>query len=195
VEAARAGEQGRGFAVVAGEVRSLAQRSAEAAKEIKGLITDSVDRVSQGSTLASQAGETMAEVVSSIRRVTDLMGEINTASAEQSRGVAQVSEAVTQMDQVTQQNAALVEESAGASESLRTQAQRMVEAVSVFRLAQGGAGSPLSVMQVSPGRSAANVARPSSFQPKAAASRAAAPLPAPQPAAQAGTGTDDWTSF
>ncbi len=194
VEAARAGEQGRGFAVVAGEVRSLAQRSAEAAKEIKGLITDSVDRVSQGSTLASQAGETMAEVVSSIRRVTDLMGEINTASAEQSRGVAQVSEAVTQMDQVTQQNAALVEESAGASESLHTQAQRMVEAVSVFRLAQGGGGSPLSVTAVSPGRPAANVARPS-FQPKAAASRAAAPLPAPQPAAQAGKGTDDWTSF
>jgi methyl-accepting chemotaxis protein len=201
VEAARAGEQGRGFAVVAGEVRSLAQRSAEAAKEIKGLITDSVDRVNQGSTLANQAGETMAEVVNSIRRVTDLMGEINTASGEQSRGVAQVSEAVTQMDQVTQQNAALVEESAGASESLRTQAQRLVEAVSVFRLAQSGNATPLSMTAVSPSRPAAG--RPgvphragtmvrSNVKPKAAA-----PLPAPQPqqVAQAGANNDEWTSF
>jgi methyl-accepting chemotaxis protein len=134
VEAARAGEQGRGFAVVASEVRSLAGRSADAAKEIKGLINASVEQVSQGTTLVDQAGETMTEVVASIKRVTDLMGEISNASAEQSKGVAQVGEAVSQMDQVTQQNAALVEESAAAAMSLKSQALQLVEAVAVFRL-------------------------------------------------------------
>jgi methyl-accepting chemotaxis protein len=135
VEAARAGEQGRGFAVVASEVRSLAGRSADAAKEIKGLINASVARVEQGSTLVDQAGVTMAEVVSSIKRVTDIMGEISAASTEQSTGVAQVGEAVTQMDQATQQNAALVEESAAAAESLKGQAANLVQAVAVFKLA------------------------------------------------------------
>lgn len=134
VEAARAGEQGRGFAVVAGEVRSLAQRSSEAAKEIKELITDSVERVEQGSQLVDKAGATMHEVVASIRRVTDIVGEISAASTEQSQGVAQVGEAVTQMDQTTQQNAALVEESAAAADSLSKQAQELVDAVSVFKL-------------------------------------------------------------
>ena len=134
VEAARAGEQGRGFAVVASEVRSLAGRSADAAKEIKSLITTSVERVEQGSALVDQAGVTMTEVVSSIRRVTDIMGEISAASTEQSAGVAQIGEAVTQMDQATQQNAALVEESAAAAESLKTQAQQLVQAVAVFKL-------------------------------------------------------------
>ncbi len=134
VEAARAGEQGRGFAVVASEVRSLAGRSAEAAKEIKTLISDSVTRVEQGTTLVDQAGETMTEVVSSIRRVTDIMGEISAASSEQSAGVSQVGEAVTQMDQATQQNAALVEEMAAAASSLKSQAQDLVSTVAVFKL-------------------------------------------------------------
>jgi methyl-accepting chemotaxis protein len=137
VEAARAGEQGRGFAVVASEVRSLAGRSAEAAKEIKTLIGASVERVEQGTALVDQAGVTMTEVVSSIRRVTDLMGEISAASNEQSQGVAQVGEAITQMDQVTQQNAALVEEMAAAASSLKSQAQELVSTVAVFKLSGG----------------------------------------------------------
>jgi len=134
VEAARAGEQGRGFAVVASEVRSLAGRSAEAAKEIKALIDTSVQRVEAGSTLVDQAGSTMQEVVASIRRVTDIVGEISSASQEQSQGVEQVGEAVTQMDQVTQQNAALVEEMAAAAASLKSQAQDLVQTVAVFKL-------------------------------------------------------------
>jgi methyl-accepting chemotaxis protein len=134
VEAARAGEQGRGFAVVASEVRSLASRSAEAAKEIKGLIGASVERVAQGSALVDKAGVTMTEVVGAIRRVTDIMGEISAASGEQSAGVSQIGEAVSQMDQVTQQNAALVEESAAAAESLKEQALQLVQTVAVFKL-------------------------------------------------------------
>ena len=137
VEAARAGEQGRGFAVVASEVRSLAGRSADAAKEIKNLIHSSVERVEQGGILVDRAGVTMGEVVSGIKRVTDLMGEISAASLEQSQGVGQVGETVAQMDQVTQQNAALVEEMAAAASSLKSQAQDLVGTVLVFTLPAG----------------------------------------------------------
>ncbi len=215
VEAARAGDQGRGFAVVASEVRNLAQRSAAAAKEIKGLITESVDRVGQGAVLVDQAGATMTEVVSSIRRVTDIMGEISAASMEQATGVAQVGEAVTQMDQATQQNAALVEESAAAAESLNTQAQALVDAVAVFKLSRGDspagltgqtaarvvrpveAVAPAFVERRSPNR-AKNVTRPAFGQPKrngVTPSPEAHPTSANPVRTSAATGTDDWDSF
>ncbi|WP_305038511.1 methyl-accepting chemotaxis protein [Halomonas alkalisoli] len=145
VEAARAGEHGRGFAVVAGEVRNLASRSATAAKEIKSLIEGSVAQVKEGSTLAKQAGETMDEVVAAVRRVTDIMDEISAASQEQSDGIEQVSQAVGQMDQVTQQNASLVQQATVAASSLEEQANRLEQAVAVFRLA--GAGDALNVSQ------------------------------------------------
>ncbi|MBV8621669.1 MAG: HAMP domain-containing protein [Curvibacter sp.] len=209
VEAARAGEQGRGFAVVAGEVRSLAQRSAEAAREIKSLIGASVERVEQGSSLVDQAGSTMNEVVASIRRVTDIMGEISAASAEQSSGVAQVSEAVSQMDQTTQQNAALVEESAAASSSLRSQAGQLVEVVGFFKLATRGTGAnPIDVGPARATRSPHPPAKPYLGEERrkvqgSAADRHAPPPKAaaakPAPAKPAGPTTqgndDDWTTF
>ena len=224
VEAARAGEQGRGFAVVASEVRSLAQRSAGAAKEIKALINASVERVEHGTALVDKAGATMQEVVASIRRVTDIMGEISAASSEQSAGVGQITEAMTQMDRATQQNAALVEESAAAAESLRAQALQLVEAVAVFKLEQGdGGGRKLSMTPLSPVRKApAPAPRPAAPRPAltakprplgpAAATKIAGATPRALPHAAGPTGTSraagpspapapgkaddgDWTSF
>ncbi|MFY3136141.1 methyl-accepting chemotaxis protein [Achromobacter xylosoxidans] len=187
VEAARAGEQGKGFAVVAGEVRSLAQRSAQAAKEIKGLIEDSVSKVGAGSQQVERAGATMQEIVASVKRVTDIMGEISAASEEQSSGIDQVNRAVSQMDEVTQQNAALVEEAAAAAGSLQEQAQRLAEAVAVFKinagdvievparqLAQQGAAPRVAAPQAEAPAPAARTAKP-------AVQAAAKPEPAAEP--------------
>jgi methyl-accepting chemotaxis protein len=215
VEAARAGEQGRGFAVVASEVRALAGRSAEAAKEIKTLINASVERVEQGTTLVDQAGVTMQEVVNSIRRVTDIMGEISAASNEQSIGVSQVGEAVTQMDQVTQQNAALVEQMAAAASSLKAQAQELVQTVAVFKLGAGDAthlAVPTAAVRAHPPKATPfkGQERRAVGTPKGAAARGhtapsrpvplkaatPAPLAAPKPAAQAtGSSDGDWETF
>ncbi|VUZ24420.1 Uncharacterised protein [uncultured Comamonas sp.] len=150
VEAARAGEQGRGFAVVASEVRALAGRSADAAREIKGLIDESVGNVTSGSTQVEKAGSTMDEIVVSVRRVADIMGEISEASQDQSMGITQINQAMQQMDQVTQQNAALVEEAAAAAQSMQAQASALVQAVSVFRLGQGRGGRGLARVAAEP---------------------------------------------
>lgn len=200
VEAARAGEQGRGFAVVASEVRALAGRSAEAAKEIKTLITTSVERVEQGSLLVDKAGRTMTDVVSAIGRVTDIMGEISAASQEQSQGVAQVGEAVTQMDQTTQQNAALVEEMAAAASSLNHQARSLVEAVAVFKLSEEmqGSGSTMATTQtsVTKQKTAATLSKP--FQkPLASMKSTVERRPATIAGTQRSTGSKDvdWETF
>ncbi|AVP56623.1 methyl-accepting chemotaxis protein [Pulveribacter suum] len=194
VEAARAGEQGRGFAVVAGEVRQLAQRSAAAAKDIKGLIQDSVERVAQGSHQVGEAGRTMQAVVDSVQRVSDLVAEITAASQEQSGGIEQVHQAVTQMDQVTQQNAALVEESTAATGALKAQAAQLAAAVSVFRV-EGAAAAPLRAA-AAPAPAAmpapARAPLPAAARP-APARKALAAAPA-APAAARGT-EDDWESF
>jgi methyl-accepting chemotaxis protein len=183
VEAARAGEQGRGFAVVASEVRSLAGRSAEAAKEIKSLINASVERVEHGTALVDQAGTTMTEVVDSIKRVTDIMGEISAASNEQSLGVQQVGEAVTQMDQATQQNAALVEEMAAAASSLKSQAQELVQAVAFFKVAGGSHAASLPKSAVRSSATAGSAFKGSERRLVSASASARKPTPAPKPTA------------
>ncbi|BCB27558.1 chemotaxis protein [Sulfurimicrobium lacus] len=187
VEAARAGEQGRGFAVVAGEVRNLAQRSAAAAKEIKTLIGDSVDKVENGSKLVANAGQTMDEIVTSIKRVTDIMAEISAASAEQSSGIEQVNQAVTQMDEVTQQNAALVEEAAAASEHLQEQAETLATSVSVFKLDASTSALAHSGTKRLAATSAARTATPAKAIRQAASK--------PQTPAKSSAGDDEWEEF
>jgi|CXWL01.1.fsa_nt_gi methyl-accepting chemotaxis protein len=221
VEAARAGEQGRGFAVVASEVRSLAQRSAEAAREIKSLISTSVDKVEAGSRLVADAGSTMGEIVASVQRVSDIIGEISAAGADQSSGIGQVNTAVTQLDQMTQQNAALVEQSAAAAESLKEQANRLGAVVGTFKLDVGSVGavgpvarSPAAVARAvvrtaaAPAARTAHAAKPrpaavpaavAATRPAAAAPRTAAPVAAKTPAATAApaaaSADADWETF
>jgi methyl-accepting chemotaxis protein len=185
VEAARAGEQGRGFAVVAGEVRNLAQRCAQAAREIKHMIGDSVQKVDSGSRLVNEAGVSMNEIVAQVKRVTDLIGEISSASVEQSTGLGQINGAVTQIDQVTQQNAALVEHSAAAAQSLKEQAARLAEAVGVFRLAQGEMRQVIAQAQATSKAVDA---------PRAAAPRSAAARPIVRPVKPDGD-NGDWQEF
>jgi methyl-accepting chemotaxis protein len=200
VEAARAGEQGRGFAVVAAEVRSLAQRSAAAAKEIKTLIEDSVSKVQDGSRLVEEAGRTTQDIVTSIKRVTDIMAEISAASQEQSSGIEQVNVAITQMDDVTQQNAALVEQAAAAAESLEDQARQMVSVVARFKLetsekAQPAAAArkgarPAAAQHKGPAKNARQIASPRAqrtFEPR--------PVQAAAASAQAPELDDDWKEF
>ncbi|HSJ49420.1 MAG TPA: methyl-accepting chemotaxis protein [Gammaproteobacteria bacterium] len=187
VEAARAGEQGRGFAVVAAEVRNLAQRSAGAAKEIKDLIQDSVEKVKTGSGLVDESGKTLTEIVDSVKKVTDIVAEIAAASQEQSVGIEQVNKAITQMDEVTQQNAALVEEAAAASRSMEDQARRLVETMGFFRV--GAAVAKSATLAPAP---VAPVAKPAA---KPAARPQAASRPAPQAARRPVVESDEWQEF
>ena len=209
VEAARAGEQGRVFAVVASEVRSLAQRSAEAAKEIKALIGASVEKVESGTQLVGNAGATMTEIVESVQRVTDIIGEIRSATSEQSQGIAQVNTAMNQLDQMTQQNSALVEQSTAAADSLREQAMKLTQVVALFRVNGSNASAPAPARRpatpaalrpapapVRAGKAPPPLVKPASPRPAPAAKAPVAALPpkssSPKPAAG---DNDDWESF
>jgi methyl-accepting chemotaxis protein len=207
VEAARAGDQGRGFAVVASEVRALAQRSSAAAKEIKTLIEASSAKVQHGEQQAIGVGETMGKIIHSIRRVSDIVGEISTASDEQSKGIDQVHLAITQIDDVTQQNAALVEQAAAAAQSLQEQSERMKQDVTFFRLRSGASGGngarPATASAAA--KPARQPVRPLASKPAATMKRLAAPAPhaaapaaPPAPAAsaaQANASADEWETF
>jgi methyl-accepting chemotaxis protein len=200
VEAARAGEQGRGFAVVASEVRSLAQRSASAAHEIKALIDDSVAKVDTGTKLVGEAGQTMDEVVASVKRVSDIVAEITAAGAEQSQGIEQINNAVVHMDENTQQNAALVEQAAAAAKALQEQAARLSQTVGVFRLDASDVPATVSAKptmmaaaprNITPARPAVSAARPKAIAPSAPAARPSAPAKSQHDSADNG----DWEQF